>query len=224
MSEEDDALLPLSALQHMVYCDRQAALIHVERVWADNRLTVEGQQLHHVVDAAKAESREGVVVRRSVALRSDRLGLVGKADVIEFSPTTEEDGGAAIPGMTGYWRVVPVEYKRGKPKPHRADEVQLCAQAICLEEALGAEIPAGALFYGATRRRQDVDLDQELRDFTEETATRLRGLVASRDVPLRPRTAKCKNCSLLDICLPMPRRAPQSARRYLESILGEHGS
>lgn len=223
MPEGDDRLLPLSALQHMVFCDRQAALIHVEGVWADNRLTVEGQQLHHVVDAAKADRRDGVMVRRSVSLRSDRLGLVGKADVIEFHPTTEQDGGSAVPGMPGHWRVVPVEYKRGKPKPHRADEVQLCAQAICLEEALGVDISAGALFYGAIRRRQHVELSQTLRNFTEHTATRLRGLVASGDVPVRPRTAKCKSCSLLDICLPLPRRAPRSARTYLESILGGCG-
>ncbi len=137
MPEPGDELVPLSALQHHLFCPRQCALIHVEQVWAEDAATAEGRLLHERVDAGGAETRPGIRVERGVALRSVRLGVSGRADVVEFH------GRPPVP--------FPVEYKRGKPKPHRADEVQLCAQAICLEE-MSATGPAGALFYGTTRR------------------------------------------------------------------------
>ena len=143
-------LLPLSALQHLVFCERQFALIHVEQVWTENVLTVEGRQLHEQVDGGEAEARGEVRIARSVPLRSLRLGLTGRSDVVELRRSAD---GVEIPGVSGRWRPYPIEYKRGKPKPHRADEVQLCAQGMCLEEMLGVEVPLGALFYGTTRRR-----------------------------------------------------------------------
>src|SRR6266567_7026185 len=144
MYDEED-LLPLSALQHLVFCERQCALIHIEGVWADNALTVEGSHLHDRVDemGPRIESRGDLRIARGVALRSLRLGLSGRADVIEFHRVTE--GGVELAGVSGLWRPFPVEYKRGRPKRDRCDEVQVCAQARCLEEMLETAVPAGAL-------------------------------------------------------------------------------
>ena len=138
--EAEDESIPISALQHMLYCPRQCALIHVERQWKENFHTAEGRMLHRRVESGESESRWDLVVHRSVPLRSSKLGLFGYADVIEML-----DGGR---------RPHPVEYKRGRPKSHRADEVQLCAQALCIEEMTGLQVPSGNLFYGRTRRRR----------------------------------------------------------------------
>ncbi|MEJ2079985.1 MAG: CRISPR-associated protein Cas4 [Acidobacteriota bacterium] len=216
----EDELLPLSGLQHMIFCDRQAALIHLERIWMDNALTVDGEHLHRVVDAGTAELRGDLVVWRGMALRSSRLGLTGKADVVEFHRIGGggNGGGTVLAGLAGLWRPFPVEYKRGRPKAHRADEVQLCAQAMCLEEMFDVAAPAGALFYGRTRRRQDVELIDELRDITEKTATEFHALIRSRRTPLRFREPKCARCSLLPTCLP-PKRRQASARAYVTRAL-----
>lgn len=211
-------LLPLSALQHLLFCERQCALIHLEQVWAENPLTVEGKHLHERVDAAAGESRGSLRIARGLALRSLRLGLSGRADVVELSRAADDDpGGAAVPGLPGRWRVVPVEYKRGKPKSHRADEVQLCAQGLCLEEMLGTTVERGALFYGKTRRRLEVPLDAALRRLTEQAAVRLHELIASGQTPPPVREPKCDQCSLFDIC--MPEAPASSARRYLDTFL-----
>lgn len=188
----DDELLPLSALQHLLFCERQCALIHIEGLWVENRLTVEGRHLHQKAHEGPDETRAGVRTTRGLALRSLRLGLVGKADVVEFHP------GKVAGRLTPF----PVEYKRGKPKRHDADLVQLCAQALCLEEMLGTEVEQGALFYGQTRRRLDVTFDAELRDLTEATARSLHELIASRRTPRATREPKCDACSLLELCLP----------------------
>lgn len=184
--------VPLSALQHAVYCLRQAALIHIERAWADNRFTAQGHVLHAVAD--KGGSRKARGVRRVMALplASRRLGLSGTADLVEFHPRGD---GTEMP--------YPVEYKRGKPKLHRADEVQLCAQALCLEEMTGVEVPEGALFYAETRRRVVVPFDAELRRLTEETARDFVALFASGITPPpTPHRKRCRACSLLELCRP----------------------
>lgn len=208
MYSEDD-LLPLSALQHLLFCERQCALIHVEQLWADNRLTVEGTHLHRRVDGAPGETRGDVRTTRSLALRSLRLGLTGKADVVELHRTA------------GGERPFPVEYKRGRPKRDRSDEVQLCAQALCLEEMLGVAVPAGALFYGETRRRTDVPFDAGLRARTEEAARRLHELVRTGITPRARREAKCDACSMLELCIPDPPLGPRSAARYLDGLWGD---
>lgn len=205
----EDDLLPLSALQHLLFCERQCALIHIEGLWAENRLTVEGRHLHDKAHDGASELRAGLVVTRGLSLRSFELGLVGKADVVEFYPGPE--------GMPG--RPFPVEYKRGRPKKHEADRVQLCAQAICLEEMLGTPIPSGALFYGRTRRRLDVAFDGPLRRLTHETAKRLHALVASGRTPAAVREPKCDSCSLLHICLPDAMGPRRSAARYVARAL-----
>jgi CRISPR-associated exonuclease Cas4 len=220
MFEEDD-LLPLSALQHYLFCDRQAGLIHLDRIWVDNALTVEGKHLHESVDSMQPESKRGILIRRGLMIRSFRLGVTGKADVVEFEPVDGPDPGCTLPSLDGRWRLIPVEYKRGRPKSHRADEVQLCAQAMCLEEEFQTEVRFGFLFYGRTRRRERVGFDQELRALTEEAAIGLHRMVRSRSVPVRPLQAKCSRCSLVHACLPPSRAARRSARRYLDGILDE---
>lgn len=144
-------LIPISALQHWAFCPRQCGLIHLEGLWAENRLTAEGKVLHDQAHNGAGESRGRLRIERGLALRSLSLGLTGKADVVEFH---REAWG---------WQPFPVEYKRGRPKSHDADRLQLCAQAVCLEEMLQVAVPHGALFYGATRRRQEVDFDERLR-------------------------------------------------------------
>ncbi|HEX4959326.1 MAG TPA: CRISPR-associated protein Cas4 [Thermoanaerobaculia bacterium] len=217
MDFTEDDLLPLSALQHLLFCERQAALIHLERLWAENPLTVEGKHLHERVDSAAGESRGDVRLARSLPLRCLRLGLVGKADLVELHRASEGEAGATVPGIPGLWQPFPVEYKRGRPKPHHADEVQLCAQALCLEEMLGTPVPAGALFYGQTRRRHDVRFSANLRRETEEAAARLHHLLSSGITPKPVREPKCDQCSLIDLCLP---DAPaHSARRFLDRLL-----
>ena len=185
---DEDKLIPISALQHMLYCPRQCALIHTERQWAENRFTAEGRILHKRTDEGVGERRRGVRIDRSVPLRSLRLGVSGIADVVEI-----HHGG----------RPYPVEYKRGRPKAHRADEVQLCAQAICLEEMLGTPVPEGALFYGRIRRRKAIAFDTELRTLTERVAADTRQMIASGVTPPASYAArKCNACSLNEMCQP----------------------
>lgn len=203
----EDELLPLSALQHLLFCERQCALIHIEQAWEENRLTAEGRVLHERVHEADDETRGDTRTVRGLRLRSLRLGLIGQADVVEFHRT--EQG----------WRPYPVEYKRGKPKQNAVDEVQLCAQAICLEEMLSAAIPDGALFYGVTRRRLEVSFDSVLRELTINTADRLHRLVASGATPSAMYEKKCDNCSLFAECLPKSAAQHKSAAAWLAGQL-----
>ncbi|RTL86133.1 MAG: CRISPR-associated protein Cas4 [Hyphomicrobiales bacterium] len=186
-----DDPFPLSALQHAVYCMRQAALIHVERLWEENRLTAEGRVLHAGVDRQSERYSRGARRVAAIPLACRRLGIAGIADVVEFHKGAE--------GETPY----PIEYKRGKPKPHRADEAQLCAQALCLEEMTGRIVPEGALFYGETRRRVAVVFDEPLRILTEETALAFRKVLESGVTPpAHYDKHKCGACSLLELCRP----------------------
>lgn len=216
MFDEYD-LLPLSALQHLAFCERQCALIHIEGAWDENRLTALGRLLHERTHDGRGELRDGIIVSRSLPLRSMRLGLSGMADVVEFHPVAV--GGIALAHRPGRWQAFPVEYKRGKPKPDRCDEVQLCAQALCLEEMLGADIPEGALYYGEPRRRTAVALSPDLRAETERLARRLHELVGAGETPPATRTSKCRSCSLLEQCLPPSRKQSRSAAGYLQKML-----
>jgi CRISPR-associated exonuclease Cas4 len=217
-------LLPLSALQHFVFCERQAAFIHVEQVWLDNVWTIEGEHLHERVISGESESRVEVRTSRDVPLRSLALGVSGRADVVEFHRTEQGPPvGARVPRWPARWRPFPVEYKRGKPKGHRADEVQLCAQALCLEEMLGVEIVGGALFYGKTRHRREVAFDRELRAVTVDAAWRFRQMFESgRTPPAVYEEWKCEDCSLLEVCRPRAtkRRVDRYLRRLSDSSTG----
>lgn len=195
----EDRLISLSALQHWVYCPRQCGLIHLEQAWAENRLTAEGRLLHDRVHESETENRPGVRIVRGLRLVSYALGLVGQADVVEFY---RGDSGIMLPEADGLWQPFPVEYKRGKPKKDDSDSLQLCAQALCLEEMLQTEIPAGAFFYGKPRRRTDVTFDTRLRDLTRQTVAALHELFESRRTPRERYTKKCDNCSLHLQCMP----------------------
>ncbi len=209
----EDALLPLSALQHLIFCERQCALIHLEQVWQENLFTAQGRILHERVDRGGEADRGAVRMAYALPLRSLRLGLAGKADVVEFRRVVK-DG-------REFWHPFPVEYKRGRPKPHEADRIQLCGQAMCLEEMLKVRIDKGALFYGKIRRRTEVLFDDALREKTEAAAKRLHDLIATGKTPPPVRTARCRSCSLVSYCMPSACRRAGSASMYLEEAILE---
>ncbi len=228
MYDQDD-LLPISALQHLAFCERQCALIHLEGQWMESRLTAEGRQLHRKADAPGTESRGNLRISRGLPLRSLRLGLVGKADVVEFhrvrsgssAPDEQFTPAARLPGVAGLWRPLPVEYKRGHPKSGPEDEIQLCAQALCLEEMLGADVPEGALFYGQPWQRQSIAIGPELREETEKLVGRLHGMFDNKRTPAAVRMPKCRSCSLNEICLPQPAGRNARASGYLDRFIDE---
>src|SRR3989338_8355257 len=205
-SYDEEDLTPISALNQYLYCPRRCALIHIEQLWSENLFTAEGRIMHDKADSNKFESRGNIRIDYSVPLRSLRLGLVGKADVVEFHKHGD------------MWIPFPVEYKRGKPKMDDSDKVQLCAQAICLEEMMKVEIPEGALFYGQTRRREEVVFDEKLRRETEVAAKKVHELIESGITPKAEYSKKCERCSLLHLCLP---KANSKASSYLAKAMEE---
>jgi len=200
-------LQPISAISQLVFCERRFSLIHIERIWEENQFTAEGKLLHERVDEGGAELREGVRIERGLPLRSFRLGLTGRADVVEF-PTPPEPP-------------FPVEFKRGKPSAGLSDQAQLCAQAMCLEEMLGVAVPRGALFYWLIRRRVAVEFTQELRRLAEEAASRIHELVRQNVTPPGMYENKCRGCSLIDWCLPKTVRPGRSASLWLRRAIDE---
>lgn len=183
----DGDRLALSALQHLLYCPRRCALIHIERLWSENWHTAQGRAMHERADTPEDVIESGMRVTRAMKVWSDTLGLYGVCDVVEWRE--------GVP--------TPVEYKRGKPKDPRPGEVQLCAQAMCLEEMVGVQIPQADLFYGKTRRRVEVTLDRGLRELTGELAGQLHKLVeAGKTPPAKYERKKCSACSLLEQCMP----------------------
>lgn len=224
----EDDLLPISALQHLLFCERRAALVLVEGIWADNPFTVDGRHLNERAEGPDVGMHGDLRVARGLSLRSFRLGLSGKTDVVEFHrvlemalwsnlPGRASPMGAVLPGVPGHWRPFPVEYKRGRLRHEDGYEVQLCAQALCLEEMLQVEVSAGALFYGKTHRRLEIEFDSKLRRETESAAMRLHQLVRSGETPPATYEKKCEGCSLIDLCLPATLGGRQSVRRYLSS-------
>lgn len=278
MYSEND-LISLSALQHLLFCERQCALIHVEQLWSENRLTAEGRVMHDKVHELCSETRGELRIARGLRLCSYRLGLVGQADVVEFhriqtsdlrpgtsdlrpeilhqeaevkesAPNPFEDIFQAadtgsepeppalshsntpqlhnsipsstihLPSLSGLWRPFPVEYKRGRPKINSCDEVQLCAQAICLEEMLGVSIESGALFYGKNRRRHEIVFTELLRSKTQQAAQRVHELIGNGTTPSANYEKKCDHCSLYELCQPKQvAKGSHSANRYLNTLL-----
>lgn len=226
--DDESDYLALSGLQHYLFCPRQWALIHVEGQWAENQRTAEGRLLHEKADEPSVEVRGDIWTVRALRLVSSSLRLAGIADVVEFHRlepgAADYDGGVAadrLPpifareGAAVRWRVFPVEYKRGKPKGNRCDEAQLCAQAIGLEEMLGTSIPSGALFYGQTRRRVEVPLDEELRGLVREAAAAMNALFLAGRTPAAVYGKYCEACSLIDLCLPHKTGSTGGARAWL---------
>ena len=200
-SLNDTYVVPISALQHFAFCPRQYALIHLEQQWNENHLTAEGRVLHERVDRPEHESRHGIRMEYAVDIKSSRLGLIGKADCVVY------EGG----------RVRPLEFKRGRPKPNHCDWIQLCAQALCLEEMMGIEITDGEIFYGQPRRRQQVYFDDSLRMEMEQVVNAVHRLFESGITPHAVYNAKkCGSCSLFEICMP---RKHRSVNSYIQESL-----
>lgn len=223
-----DDLLPLSGIQHFLFCRRQWALIHVEQQWKENALTAEGRIMHkRVDDPFFTEMRNGVVTARSVPVASYRLGLSGVCDVVEFMPSPvlrtpspagrgQGEGSVKLPNREGLYLPVPVEYKRGKPKREPVDEAQLCAQALCLEEMLSTNIPRGYLFYGETRHREEIEFTPELRTLVREMSAEMHNYFSRGYTPKVKMHKGCRSCSLADICLPVLNEKVVAASRYIK--------
>ncbi len=209
LHQTGDDYPPLSALNDLLYCERRCALHRIENVWVDNAHTVSGTLSHERADRPVTwANTTGVREVHAMWLRSDQLRLVGKADVVEFHPQTN---GPEVP--------FPVEYKRGKRKKWDNDDVQLCAQAICLEEMLGVEVPCGAIFHIQSKRRREVAFTPALRAKTLATAQRLHVLLASGITPPPVLKPQCQGCSVHDICLPSALIEEQRIRTYLDELL-----
>ena len=205
VNEQD--YLTLSGVQHYAFCPRQWALIFIEQQWADNERTVDGSLMHRRAhDENQIERRGDTLTVRGLRVISHRLQVMGVCDVVEFHL---DPGGISLPGQTGLWRVYPVEYKRGSPKENDADALQLCGQAMCLEEMLLCKIPEGSLYYGETRRRQRVDFNAEMRNRVREMLSAMRDHMRRGYTPQPKQLKRCNACSLNEICLPKLRRTPK---------------
>ncbi len=203
MTDTNAKPVPISALQHYAYCPRQCALIHLEQSWAENRFTAQGRIVHQRVDSKKAETRHGLRVERSVEVRSEKYNLSGKLDALEIDIDSGE--------------LCPVEYKRGKPKLHDWDRIQLCAQALCLEEMRNTRIEVAALWYWETRRRDPVSIDDQLRALTINTIEAVRLQFESGMTPAAVKTPRCRACSLNELCSPDLSASDHSAD-YVEGL------
>lgn len=203
--DEDIAPIAISALQHWSYCPRQCALIHVEQVFSENLYTSRGRAVHALVDQPGAERDGTVRIERAMLLWSDRLGLVGKADLVEFAP----DGSP-----------YPVEYKHGPRRAQRHDELQLAAQAMCLEEMTGHAVPVGALFHFSSRRRREIRIDAALRAEVVSAIAAVRNMLASPVLPPPVNDKRCRNCSLKELCQPA---IVENKDRYAHHLAGLFG-
>lgn len=214
----EDEFLMLSGIQHYAFCPRQWALIHIEQQWDENYLTITGNIMHEKVhDASLVEKRKNVIITRGMAVFSRTLGISGNCDVVEFHL---DKNGITLSNYDGTYQPVPVEYKRGKPKEHDADVLQLCAQAICLEEMLVCEIPKGYLFYGETKRRMEILFDKALRQSVISSFQKMHELFDRKYTPKVKTTKQCQSCSLNEICLPTLNKKT-SVKTYINHRLME---
>jgi len=224
MSYSEDDLLPVSAIQHLLFCERQCALIHLEQLWDESVLTAEGRQQHERCDEMVSESRGDVLIARDLYIQNLELGLVGKADVVEFHRAQEAGPDAVTLEVAGgFWKPFPVEYKHGRPKQGVCDEAQLCAQALCLEEMLKVTISAGALYYQRPRRRTPVQFDDALRQIVKKAANQLHELFQNGITPPAVNDKRCENCSLKNQCLPWCTSVKRHVKNYLQSSLRNSG-
>lgn len=216
MYDLDDVYLPISALQHLAFCPRQCALIYIEHDWQENMLTAQGRLEHERVDQGYKECRRGRKQISGLLVRSEQLRLQGKLDVLELDLLDAKgEDNLTLLGLTGEWRAYPVEFKHGEPKDNDCDRIQLCAQALCLEEMFSLSIERASLFYQRIKRREDVLLDQTLREKTIQAANALYELYQSGRTPAPVYCAKCRSCSLLEICLPKKMASSKSPYRRM---------
>jgi len=214
---EDDELIQLSGIQHIAFCERQWSLIYVEQAWAENTHTIDGKHLHERVDDPNFnETRRDIRIVRSMPIVSMRLGLSGIADVVEFKLATENQVNAIkLKHRKGFWNVYPVEYKKGRPKIDDRDAVQLCAQVMALEEMFSVNISIGYLYYNQTRHREEININQELRDRTIYLSERMHTLLSSGNTSKAERGKHCPQCSLIEICHPELYLRHHSINEYL---------
>lgn len=218
INSEDDYLM-MSGLQHFDYCKRQWALIHIEQQWADNLFTAEGNVMHKRCHNEKiVEKRGDLIVTRGMRVVSHTLKLTGVCDVVEYHKSSK---GIPINGYDGMWDVVPVEYKHGHPKTIDADRLQLCAQAIALEEMLVCDINSGFLYYGEIRRREQVLFTNDLRAKVKSMAEEMCKYYMRGYTPIVKKSSNCNMCSLKDICLPIVENKRNVKQYILENISGE---
>lgn len=218
MQYTQDELLMISGLQHYIFCPRQWALIHIEQSWQENFQTVDGALMHKKAhDSQLTESRGDLLITRGMHVFSATLGLSGQCDVLEFRRCAE---GVTLHGRQGLWRPFPVEYKRGKAKASDCDRIQLCAQAMCLEEMLCCSISSGALYYGETHSRQTVDFTDDLRELVQETAKEMHTLFRCGYTPKAKPKKACNACSLKEQCLPKLAKT-QRVSTYLQERMGD---
>ena len=216
---DDDKLLPLSGIQHFHYCKRQWALIHIECEWADDLRTTEGHYIHRKADDSFFnECRKDRIITRSVPIISQRLGLQGIADVVEYKLS---ENGICLSGRNGLWQARPVEYKRGRPKVDERDEVQLCAQAMCLEEMMNTRIEQGDMFYHEIRRRVPVTFTTELRDLVISQSNEMHSLFIKKVTPPAERGKRCQLCSLNNTCMPKITKKRIVVSSYIRKHLRE---
>jgi len=216
----EDQFLPVSALQHVIFCERRAALVCLERQWLDNVSTMEGNVLHEIAHKAETENRNMVKIARSLWIRSHQLGIYGRADIVEFEMLTDQDTrpGVALTVETGFWRPFPVEYKRGRLREEMSFDTQLCAQGLCLEEMLGIHVHSGAIYFGQPHRRLIVLFNESLREQTRNAAFRLHEIVDSGVTPKARPEAKCRFCALNDLCLPNIQKYHKNITDYIRRL------
>lgn len=218
MYREEDYLM-ISGLQHFAFCRRQWALIHIEQQWAENYRTADGRIMHTKAhDSEFREKRGDVVITRAMQISSAELGISGECDVVEFHKSSN---GIYISSLDDRYNVIPVEYKRGQPKENNCDELQLCAQAMCLEEMLCCDIPEAYLYYGETRRRHTVVFDESLRNKTAAMIHEMHQLYNRQHTPKVKRTKACNACSLKDICLPVLNKERSAAEYITRTLNGD---
>ena len=218
MNYQEEDYLQLSGLQHFRFCRRQWALIHIENQWAENFRTVDGSLMHEKAhENGSSESLGDLLIVRGLAVHSSSLGVSGQCDVVEFRRNPD---GILLQNREGLWQPFPVEYKRGKPKENNADSLQLCGQAMCLEEMLCCAIPEGALFYGETRRRLSVPFTQELRGQVQGLLTEMHDLFRKQYTPKVKPSKSCNACSLKELCLPKLMRV-KKVSAYLSGAMEE---
>ena len=196
----DSDYLMISGIQHFSFCRRQWALIHIEEEWKENQLTAEGRIIHdRVHDNQLITQRRGVITVRGIPVRSERLKITGQCDAVEL---IQDKDGIELKGRIGKWSIHPVEYKRGNNKINDCDRLQLAAECVCLEEMLSCEISSGSIYYGQTKRREEVHISSELREQLEEVLEEMHSYYARGYTPKVKPTTSCKSCSLKDICIP----------------------
>ncbi len=217
MEYKEEDFLMLSGIQHFVFCRRQWALIHMEMLWEENILTVEGERLHECChDPFFTESRNDVIISRAMPIFSRTMGVSGECDVVEFR---KSKNGITLAGHTGHYTVYPVEYKHGVPKEEENDTLQLTAQAICLEEMLVCEVPKGAIYYGTTKRRQVVEITPEMKSKAREVFVEMHQYFQSKHIPKVKPSRKCNGCSLKELCMPKLQKIT-NVKKYLDETFG----